>query len=285
MDDLFGGIQRREPTVGLLGFHFQVDTLELGSFGKGKYVQPTYDVEGELTWRLMRPLSHEDHLKPLRTLIDKLMQFAMVFGGFGKSWRRIDHRTFFEEYYDDSYKALIGCHWQWSDTFSQRRHSQVRQVERLGAFIDTVRDAAREWIELNGKSLQAEGWANDWRESVHPSQVQVWARVSEDKDDSAAVAWFHQPYQQEIKGIQPEASIKKSTVTGKIGRIGRIWQRMYPVILLRKDPKNPKKPLVKPTPRYLEILTLFPDESEESKQFIAFLKTQPEQFQQVWGNT
>jgi CRISPR-associated protein Cmr6 len=59
-------------------------------------------------------LENADPVEALKKLLEKLMQFAMVLGGFGKSWRRADHRLFFEDYYEnDRYKALIGCHWQW----------------------------------------------------------------------------------------------------------------------------------------------------------------------------
>ena len=277
VDDLFGGIQRREPTVGLLGFQFRTRELELGSFGSGKYAQPTYDVDGDLTWLLMRPLPNPDHLPALRKLVGKLMQMAMVLGGFGKSWRRVDHRLFFDDYYEDRYKALIGCHWQWGSDASKRRNVQVANIGMLRRFLDRVRESAQEWIQLQNQPLPGGNWATDWRESFHPRQVQVWAREAEDMDDSVAVRWFHQNYQR-------NQSIKKSTVTGKIGRIGRIWHRMYPVVILRKNPDDPKKPIVRGTPRYLEILTLFPDNSEEFEQFIEFLNTQPDEFEQVWGD-
>jgi CRISPR-associated protein Cmr6 len=277
VDDLFGGIQRREPTVGLLGFQFRTRELELDSFGAGKYAQPTYDVEGDLAWMLMRPLPNPEHLPALRKLVGKLMQMAMVLGGFGKSWRRVDHRLFFDDYYEDQYKALIGCHWQWGDNPSKRRNRQVASINKLGGFLDQVRAAAQEWMQLQNQPLQGNNWATNWRESFHPSRVQVWARVAEMVDDSAAVLWFHQNYRE-------NQSIKKSTVTGKIGRIGRIWHRMYPVIILQKNPDDPKKPIVRRTPRYLEILTLFPDSSDEFEQFIEFLKTHPDEFEQVWGD-
>lgn len=70
-----------------------------------------------------------------------------------------------------------------------------------------------------------------------------------------------------------------------MGRIGRLWHRMYPVVRLVRDPKNPSKPIPKSTPGYLELLTLFPDDSPESTQFVDFLdsqQNQPKGFQQLW---
>jgi len=98
------------------------------------------------------------------------------------------------------------------------------------------------------------------------------------------VYWFHKPYQQKIPNLQPEGSIYKSSVTGKIGEISLLWHRMYPIVLLKKDPKNPKKPIVRPTSRYLELITIFPDgSSQQCNDFLNFLKTKPESFQLLWG--
>lgn len=283
VDSLFGGIQNKESTVGLLGFQFDASKLEINSFGSGNYAQPAYQVEGELIWFLAKPLADHNQEPILKKLVGKLMQFAMILGGFGKSWRRVDHRRFFEEYYENDYKALIGCHWQWLGENTQRRNVQVSRLEKIGEFLDNVRQIAREWIQSQNKPLRTTEWAKDWREAWHPSNVQVWGRIAENADESAAVRWFHEPYQQKIPGIQPEGSIYKSSVTGKIGQISRIWHRMYPLIALKKDPENPQKPIVKPSPRYLELITIFPDGTTESNDFLQFLNTHPEQFEQLWG--
>jgi CRISPR-associated protein Cmr6 len=283
VDELFGGIQQKDPTVGLLGFQFRSSKLEIKSFGSGNYAQPAYQVEGELTWFLTRPLSNHNHEAILKKLVAKLMQFGMVLGGFGKSWRRVDHRKFFEEYYEDSYKALIGCHWQWLGENSQRLNFQVNRLETVGQFLDNVRQTAKEWIQCQNKPLRETAYANDWRESWHPSNVQVWGRIADGAEESVAVRWFHEPYQRRIQNIQPEGSIYKSSITGEIGQISLLWHRMYPIILLKKDPENPKKPIVRLTPRYLEIITIFPDDSQECKDFLNFLETQPEGFELLWG--
>lgn len=283
VEGLFGGIRSKEPTVGLLGFQFQESKLEVQPFGSGKYAQPAYQVEGELTWFLTRTLPDTEQ-EILKRLVAKLMQFAMLVGGFGKSWRRVDHRIFFEEYYDDSYKALIGCHWQWLGENAQRRNVQVGRLEKVGDFFDNVRQVAREWIQAQHKPLESANWSRDWREAWQPSNVQVWGRVAENRDDSAAIKWFHQAYQLEIRGVQTEGSIYKSPLTGKIGQISRIWHRMYPVVLLKKDPDNPQKPIVRPTPRYLELITIFPDDSDTAHDFLDFLETNPEGFERLWGD-
>ncbi len=284
VEQLFGGIQETEPRVGLLGFQFQESKLEIKSFGAGKYAQSAYRVEGDLTWFLTQTLSDPNHELILKKLVAKLFQFSMLIGGFGKSWRRVDHRIFFEEYYDDPYKALIGCHWQWLGENTQRRNVQVSRLEKVGEFFDNVRQVAKEWIHAQKKPLKESNWTKDWREAWHPSNVQVWGRIAENRDDSVAVRWFHQPYRLRMEGIQAEGSIYKSPLTGKIGTISRLWHRMYPVVLLKKDPENPHKPIVRNTPRFLELVTIFPDESQKSNDFLDFLKSNSDGFEQLWGD-
>ena len=218
VEDLFGGIRSKESTIGLLGFQFQESKLEVQPFGSGKYAQPAYQVEGELTWFLTRTLSDKEK-EILKKLVAKLMQFAMLVGGFGKSWRRVDHRIFFEEYYDNAYKALIGCHWQWLGENAQCRNVQVSRLEKVGEFFDNIQKVAREWIQAQNKPLEEANWASDWREAWQASNVQVWGRVAENRDDSVAVKWFHQAYQLEIRGVQTEGSIYKSPLTGRISGV------------------------------------------------------------------
>lgn len=283
VENLFGGIQSGEPTVGLLGLQFRGLEPEIKPFGSGNYAQPAYSVEGRLTWLLNCSLP-ESHQKALTNLIASLMRFAMFMGGFGKSWRRVDHRKFFEDYYESSYKALIGCHWQWLDEQSQLRNTKFASVERITPFLENVRATAREWIELQGITICPNQWAKDWREAWHPSNVQVWSRLADSDEDSIAVSWFHKPYQPAIQGIQTEGSIYQKPFTGKIGTISRIIHRMYPVIRLTPDPNNSDKKIPKTTPKYLEILTIFPDDSQECRDFLEFLSTNPEGFKQVWGD-
>ena len=283
VEQLFGGIQSKEGTIGLLGLKFVESKLDLDKFGQGKYAQPCYEVEGELTWYLARPLDTPSQEADLKKLITALNQFALIFGGFGKSWRRADHRLFFEEYYDDDYKALIGCHWQWLGKDSLSRHSRkVRHPQHIKPFLLEVRKIASTWMELQG--IKPQGYVQVWREAWHPSKVQVWGRIADDREKSEAISWFHSPFRREQRGIHSEGSIYKSPFVGKIGQVGRIWHRMYPLVILKPDPDNPEKQITRPTPRFLELLTLFPDNSEDCKEFLDFLQTNPFDFQQLWGN-
>jgi CRISPR-associated protein Cmr6 len=57
---------------------------------------------------------------------------------------------------------------------------------------------------------------------------------------------------------------------------------MYPVVKLVDNPKNPGKKKPKMTPNYLELLTIFPDDSDKCYDFLDFLDTEPEGFRQLW---
>lgn len=282
VNDLFGSV-RGSGDVGLLAMSFQPRHLEMGSYGRDRWQQPTYQVEGDLYWMLNRPLPDANQRKALANLVTALMHFAVIFGGFGKSWRRADHRLFYPDYAEQDFKPLIGCHWQWTEE-SLVKDSKVRQPDNITPFIDAVRKMAGRWITLRQAEPTSNEWASDWREAWHPDQVQVWGRVAENAEYSQAVYWLHRPYRSAIPsaGIS-EGSIYQSSVTGQMGQIGRLWHRMYPIVRLKKnrdDPEGP--PIPKKTAQYLELLTLFPDDSAESKQFLQFLNQGRQPFEQLW---
>lgn len=285
VENLFGGIQGREGTVGLLGLKFLESTLNLETSGKGSYAQTCYDVEGELTWYLARSLNNPNDEPLLKKLVASLMQFAMIFGGFGKSWRRADHRKFFEEYYEDAYKPLIGCHWQWSGDGALRRNVRVWRLAQVNGFVEQIRSAAQEWMQSQGVTPQPDRWAKDWREAWHPANVQVWGREATDVEDSEAIRWFHGPYLEAVRGVCAEGSIYKTDFVGKVNQVSNLWHRMYPVAELRKNPDDPQKPTIKRTLKFLELLTIFPDDSDVSDAFLDFLGKKPYGFEQLWGNT
>lgn len=278
---LFGGIGRSGATVGLLSMAFQDTLLELDTFGQGSYAQPTYQVEGNLVWQLTRSLP-EIERQALTKLIEALTRFAMVFGGFGKSWRRADHRLVYPDYYDQGYKPLIGCHWEWLGKRSQVRDVRVRKLEHVGRFIEEVRQIAQDWMHLQ-PDFPFPTQPASWRESWHPTNVEVWGREADEIEDCEAVLWLHGPYQEAIPSARiPEGSVYRSSMTGRMGQIGRLWHRMYPRIRLVKDPKDPAKPMPVVTRQYFEILTILPDNSPESIEFLAFLNSRQRLFQKLW---
>ncbi|NEQ33242.1 MAG: RAMP superfamily protein [Leptolyngbya sp. SIO4C5] len=282
VEELFGGISQGQGTFGLLSMAFEPEGLDLDVFRQSRYEEPIYDVKGQLFWSLTQPLA-DDAKVALTKLIEALTRFAMILGGFGKSWRRADHRLVYPEYYDETHKPLIGCHWQWSEKRSQIRDVRVRKLEQVGEFIEEVRQAARDWMTLRDHPICENRPAN-WREAWHSNNVQVWGRLAEQGiEDCEAVRWLHGPYRSAIPSVGiSEGSIYQSSITGQMGQIGRLWHRMYPCIRLVKDPKNPKRPLPKQTQQYFELLTLFPDNSPKSIDFLDFLKNQQNMFQKLW---
>ncbi len=53
--------------------------------------------------------------------------------------------------------------------------------------------------------------------------------------------------------------------------------------MTQPDPKNEGKFLPKSTANYLELLTIFPDETLEFNRFIKFLNNEKSGFQLLWG--
>ncbi|MBW4482996.1 MAG: RAMP superfamily protein [Tildeniella torsiva UHER 1998/13D] len=283
VDQLFGSV-RGSGDVGLLAMSFQPGQLTMGRYGRDRWQQPTYDVEGDLYWMLNRPLDNVAQRQALSNLARALMHFAMVFGGFGKSWRRADHRLFHKDYAELSSKPLIGCHWQWGEE-SLTRNYQVRKLESIPGFLNAVRAVAQTWVNM--QTAPTRDWAATWREAWHPDKVQVWGRLAAHEDDSIAIHWLHGPYRRANRDLGlSEGTIKNTSVTGQMGKIGRLWHRMYPIVQLKKRKDDPTGKPFAITPakgQYLELLTLFPDQSSvECRQFLKFLQNEQPDFVQLW---
>lgn len=272
VNDLFGSTDG-EGNVGKLAMNFQRSSLEAGEFGY--HNQPTYRVKGELIWILTRELPPKQK-ESLKKLIDGLSRFAMIFGGFGNSWRRVDHRKF---YNNENYDKLIGCHWEWDEKHLKRDLS-FNNINNVNNFINQLLQTAQNWQETVNTELrlqEAQQNFTDWREAWHPEKVQVWGRIADEAGDSEAIKWFHLPYQEANRQFQEaRQTIKQTSVTGYVGkdretRVGRLWHRMYPLVRKSKDPKTDRDTFVR-SGRYLELLTIFPDDSRESTLFLGFLE-------------
>ncbi|MEL6856589.1 MAG: RAMP superfamily protein, partial [Cyanobacteria bacterium J06607_13] len=220
--------------------------------------------------------------KKLTFLIESLARFAMVFGGFGKSWRRADHRLFYPAYYDRGRKPLIGCHWEWYGPRALVRENRVRRLSQVPEFVEIVRQAATDWMQTQGVAA-GQGYAERWREAWHPQQVQVWGRVAEDMDDSEVIPWLHGPYQRGDRTLRTtEQSIKQTSMTGRLGKIGRLWHRMYPWVNVTRNPDDPGRPNIINTNKFFELLTLFPDSSVECRQFLRYLSEGQDELEKLW---
>jgi len=280
VEQLFGGTEGEGGTVGLLTMKFRDTKLDLDTFGSGRWAVYTYDVEGRLSWLLNEKLTNEAE-RTLGELIQFLLRFAMVLGGFGRSWRRSDHRLFYPDYYKGNNKPLIGCHWQWQGE-ALIKDVSVGRIDHLGSFIDKGLEKAKNWLKLQGLQINTTLYAKNWRESWHPDKVQVWGRLAEEgQEDSLAIYWLHRPYQKaDPYSDISQGQIYHTSVTGSMGQVGYLWHRMYPLVRLSRNPDNSKKATT--TFQYLEFLTIFPDGSQDAKDFLVFLNSSRSQFQKLW---
>ncbi|GAB1543352.1 hypothetical protein NUACC21_60260 [Scytonema sp. NUACC21] len=267
--ELWGGFAGKNgAVVGHLGIAFHAIDLEVDEYRYGRGItMPTYDLKkGTLSILCMGQVSDE-YKKELKNLVTHILRFAMLLGGFGKSWRRIDHSIFFPEYLNN--KPMIGCHWQFIGK-STKYYFPVKNLSHITNILDNVCTSVNNWLKFKG--IKAISTDSSWRETWHPKKVQVWGRLAEDEEDSEAVRWFHGPY-------QGTKSIKGSNLTGKMSQIGCIWHRMYPRYILTPDGEMKRKK----QESYVELLTIFPDGSDEITQdFLNFLETS-KTFTKLWG--
>jgi CRISPR-associated protein Cmr6 len=276
VDILFGGISRdRGAQVGLLAMAFRELKPPI-------VTDETYDVAGELCWLLTQSITADEEAI-LKKLVKRLMQFAMLLGGFGKSWRRANHELFLPSYDEHP----IGCHWSWYGNRSPLTDNPARKLDDVKTAIDRVRATAIEWMTYRGKTTAAPA---DWRESWYPENVQVWGRVADRADESEAIEWLHgKAYSSDYdsRGRPLPQQIRRTSITGgDINRslnMGRLWHRMYPVVLRKPDPNQPDRFLPNPMPRYLELLTLFPNDTAEFDRFLQYLAQEQNDFQLLWG--
>lgn len=262
---LWGGIaERRDDSgaiIGQLGIDFTPEKLD---FGEHRYkpnarkdvVMPSYDLQsGRLD---IINLNNTYPQKELKKFVTYLVKFALLLGGFGKSWRRVDHSLFFPDYFNRNDKPAIGCHWKFNESSEDLYVTAASDdLKNLAKFLAEGRQRAIEWLRVN--NLEPSGYASDWREVWHPEKVEVWGRIAEDKNSSEAIHWFHGAYSE-------GQSIKQTDLTGKLNNIGRIWHRMYPRYLKLKSGELKQK-----RQEYVELLTIFPDDSESTQDFLEYL--------------
>lgn len=286
---LWGGIgnedsENSQGVEGLLGVAFDYNSKDsklLDQFsyippGKNKPVlMPVYNLNtGTLKIFSMKGNISEEERQKLRNIAESLVKFSLLFGGFGKSWRRVDHRLFYPQYLNGK-KPMIGCHWQFLSESESLYIPIENDFKAIAQFINTIRNNLTSWGSQY--KILDNRMATNWREAWYPHRqnsggVQVWARIATSPKHSLAVKWLHQ------LGNQPQ-DLKETSLGGGMGETGRIWHRMYPQYSINQqgDLKNTKQ--------YVEILTIFPDDSVKCKKFIKYLSDQQStlgQFQKVW---
>ncbi|MBD2327966.1 hypothetical protein H6G21_13865 [Alkalinema sp. FACHB-956] len=221
---------------------------------------PTYTLEnGQLDLLYMKEMKPE-----LELFLLSLVQFSILLGSFGKSWRRIHHGLFHRDYFKRGDKPMIGCHWEFANQ-SKNLYIPVGQDDfsEIENFLKEIRQQAISWVQAEGQPIN--DYVSGWRETWHPNNVQVWGRIAPN-GQSQAVKWFHD-----------SKYLKGTELAGAMGKIGRIWHRMYPRYELKEGT------LKRLDKDYVELLTIFPDSppSSDSQKFLDFLATDASQFQPI----
>lgn len=284
VEKVFGGVEYNKGSVGLLAMSWENKHDPIWNEFDGGYKETIYKVKGIVKWIQTQELTDEKR-KSLLKLLKVLMRFSMLFGGYGKSWRRIDHDLFYRQYYQTgNRKPAIGCHWKWRDK-SLDKFNLILSPNQVTGFLNNAQEVVKEWMKLEGITSQPSD-RSDWRETWYQGNVQVWGRVAENSQDSEAVPWFHGSYRQAIREIQKEGSIYRSDFGGSMSQISRIWHRMYPLAKRMRNRRTEKIELRYPSPpkpqQYLELLTIFPDGSTVSNEFLQFLGSKQSSFLHLW---
>ena len=246
-----------KPVVGLVGvrFSYEEENLEI----KGSRRMPTYKLgKGTLELIRMRETSLE-----LEEFLRYIVRFSLLIGGIGKSSRRTDHRIFYPNYLDAN-KPNIGCHWELLESSNNLAVTVGSDdLANIRHFFRHLRTKAIAWIETQNIIVNPDAYINQWREVWHQNKVQVWGRIAKDRNDSKAVYWYHQTNR--LKNT----SLGGEQVGNGVRKISRSYHRMYPRIQ-----KTASGRFIRKQSEYIEILTLFPDQSNGTQSFLNFIAQQ-----------
>jgi CRISPR-associated protein Cmr6 len=106
---------------------------------------PVYETNAaSLEILLMKPDLSTEQRQELEKFAKRMVQFALLLGGFGKSWRRADHRLVMPRYRNQ----MIGCHWEFlppSYSYYVPRSLRVSLCDRI-----SVRLGRREMCKFGG---------------------------------------------------------------------------------------------------------------------------------------
>jgi CRISPR-associated protein Cmr6 len=295
----WGGFEGKNAIIGLLGIAFSSPDLYEDVYVYQDNVNtremPVYETgDSSLNLLIMQEISERSR-NNLRLWTIQIVKFAMLLGGFGKSWRRVEHRLFshskeFPRYLmnfqGQNINPMIGCHWKFTE-YSKSLYVPVESLEDISTFLDSLYRITLEILEKKRLDFLKKGSyainppTDNIREAWRKGNVEVWGRIAKSASDCHAIAWFHRAY-------QGEQSIKASELTGWSSRndrqpktqIGRIWHRMYPRYRKRGEE------LVY-AGEYVELLTIFPNRSDKTEEvqktehFLKFLKDSSD-FIQLW---
>ncbi|GAA6622212.1 RAMP superfamily CRISPR-associated protein [Scytonema sp. NUACC26] len=308
--ELWGGFSGDGSIVGLLGVNFDFDPSQIKYEDEKRYYQLH---TGVLKIFCMHRQIDDVQRQRLRETAKALIQFSLMLGGFGKSWRRICHKEFYRSYK----RQTIGCHWEFLDDTVY--YPIINLKEDVAELINHTRNLLRLWIpkdkQVNRDLTQSTKLSNNpsintpgspkqvnniglisrpkrpqnpivnlstetsntgiekWREAWYSPKVQVWGRKVED-GKSLAIDWLHYEYRGKDTIRNPHV-LAGGQQNSKPMSTGRIWHRMYPNFVTNE------KALSKTDKEFIEVLTIFPDTSQQTLKFLEFLENESE-FSRVW---
>jgi CRISPR-associated protein Cmr6 len=237
VDQLFGTLQSahdRKPKVGLLAVRFHVlDGSHSTEIVNG---HEATTIAGSLEWIATHQLIAEE-THNLQGLLAGVHGLVMSLGGFGRSWRRPDHKFFYQV--QQRYDKLIGCHWQWRKSNDLHPWIDVSSPDDLQALLTKTRACARQWLHST-KHLQ-NGPLPNWREVIHPDRVLIWCRSAVNSKDARAIHWFHRrpsAGHQQWRNADTQPALFRTDLAGRVVNseidnqqtlVGSIWNRMLPI--------------------------------------------------------
>jgi CRISPR-associated protein Cmr6 len=172
----------------------------------------------------------------------------MSLGGFGRGWRRPDHRIFYSSYD----KTPLGCHWQWRQPSTLPAWIHVQSASELAQLLKRSQNLASRWLEVKKHRT---GAAAPWREALHPQRTRIWTRTAQGPSDAKAVAWFHRsPERRQAANEERDpCNLKHTILAGQMNQVGLIWNRLLPLLGPGDTAPNASRalaanPLARPVP-------------------------------------
>lgn len=136
----FGTNKSDGSIVGYLGIDFDYQHSSIIPDRNPRHYQLS---EGALNIFCMhRQIENAQREKLIKTA-EALVKFSMLFGGFGKSWRRICHKEFLPKYFNEHSDKVIGCHWEFID---QSAYYPINELEDIAKYIKITRNLIGSWI-------------------------------------------------------------------------------------------------------------------------------------------
>jgi CRISPR-associated protein Cmr6 len=219
--ELFGGIEG-ETKVGWLRMSFYPENDDWQDIDEDIPDQHlAYDITGTLVWTLAKADLDVEEKELLKNLIQKLTEFAMLLGGFGKSWRRADHKKFYPDYQ----KYRIGCHWEWVDA----QDNPVNDLEDVTKSIKSVEKAAKKWMNKKGFEINTSPSKTPKKTPVSTASSQPLSPLAQPPSSSQAPALKSPPRRTQamIEAAQKPKPSKNQTNPSQNKQSETLWREAW----------------------------------------------------------